>query len=114
MDETLNSVGPDDYDFPWMMLEQGAKFRAIPECLYTYRNHCSGYRLTTHLSRSVHLRELRRILTKHGVKQHVIRLRLRGAKRGFLRQCLYRNDLHRWVLDAIGFDPESGWRMHYR
>jgi hypothetical protein len=114
MDETLNSVGPDDHDFPWTMLEQGAKFRAIHECLYAYRDHRAGYRLTTHLPRSVHLRELRRILTKHGVKQHVIRLRLREAKRGFLRQCLYRNALHRWVLDTIGFDPESGWRMHYK
>ena len=29
MDESLNSVGPDDYDFPWCMAERGAKFMAM-------------------------------------------------------------------------------------
>ncbi len=50
IDESLNSVGPDDYDFPWSMAEAGARFGAVPECLYVYRDHRSGFRLTTHLS----------------------------------------------------------------
>jgi glycosyltransferase involved in cell wall biosynthesis len=111
MDETINNIGPDDYDFPWTMLEHGAVFRALPEYLYVYRDHRSAYRLTTHLPLNVHLRELRRILTKHGVAAGQMRRRLRQAKRGYLRQCLYRNDLHRFFKALIGSSPESGWRQ---
>src|SRR4051794_10398656 len=35
--ERGQSVGPDDFDFPWTMAEQGAVFCAIRECLYVYR-----------------------------------------------------------------------------
>ena len=111
MDETIDNVGPDDYDFPWTMLEHGAAFRAIPEYLYVYRDHRAAYRLTTHLPLNVHVRELRRILTKHGVPAGRIRRRLRQARRGYLRQCLYRNDLHRFLKVVIGSSPESGWRQ---
>ena len=114
MDETINNVGPDDYDFPWTMHERGAVFRAIPEYLYIYRDHRAAYRLTTHLPLNVHLRELRRILTKHGVPAGRIRRRLRQARRGYLRQCLYRNDLHRLIKDLIGSSAESGWRQDRR
>ena len=65
MDESLNNVGPDDFDFPWTMLEHGAVVTAIDHCLYEYRDHRESYRLTTHLPRNVHLREIRRILKKH-------------------------------------------------
>lgn len=34
LDESLNSVWPDDYDLPWTMAEHGAMFKAISECLY--------------------------------------------------------------------------------
>src|SRR5215470_11808374 len=47
LDESLNSVGPDDYDFPWTMADRGACFRAVPECLYYYRDHLETYRITT-------------------------------------------------------------------
>ena len=67
MDESLNSVGPDDLDFPWTMAEYGATFGAIDECLYLYRDHRADFRLTTHLPRSVHRRELARIFRKHGL-----------------------------------------------
>ena len=67
LDESLNSVGPDDYDFPWTMAERGARFRAVYECLYYYRDHRRGYRLTTHLPRRVQRREEDRIQRKHGV-----------------------------------------------
>lgn len=114
MDESLNSVGPDDYDFPWMMLEHGAIFRPIAECLYTYRDHQDGYRLTTHLPRSVHVRELRRILRKHGVPAKMIDTRLAGAKRSFLLQCVYRNELHRRLSILLGIEPGPGRPLQYR
>jgi glycosyltransferase involved in cell wall biosynthesis len=114
MDESLNGVGPDDYDFPWMMLEHDAVFRAIPECLYVYRDHRDAFRLTTHLPRSVHLDELRRVMRKHKVDATLIEQRLRSAKREYLRECLYRNPLDRWLKRRLGFDARSGWRQTYR
>lgn len=114
MDESLESVGPDDWDFPWLMLEHGAVFKAIPECLYIYRDHRDAFRLTTHLPRSVHLREIRRILEKHGVGRTVIAERVRQAKRTYLRQCLYRNRFDRWLKRALGIAPQAGWRESYQ
>jgi len=113
LDEALTTAGPDDYDFPWTMLEQGAVFRAVPDCLYVYRDHRVAFRNTTHLPRSIHLHDLRYILTKHGVAPGLIEQRLRSAKRGFLRQCLYRNGFHRWLKQLFGHDPASTWRLDY-
>lgn len=110
MDESLNSVGPDDYDFPWSMAEAGARFGAIPECLYVYRDHRSCYRLTTHLPRRTHVRETRRILRKHGAPRAVIRQRLALARRTHLQQCLYSSRLDAWLKGALGDDPARGWR----
>lgn len=114
MDESLNSVGPDDYDFPWTMLENGAVFQAVHECLYVYRDHRDGYRLTTHLPRSVHLKELRSILRKHGVSERLIRQRLRQSRRGYLRECLYRNELHRRIMTLLHLEPRKVWRDQYQ
>jgi glycosyltransferase involved in cell wall biosynthesis len=101
LDERSRSVGPDDFDFPWTMAEQGAVFHAVDECLYVYRDHRDGSRLTTHLPRSVHERELRRIYRKHGLDRREIRAHLRFARRTYLRQCLYRSALdqrfRRWL-----------------
>jgi glycosyltransferase involved in cell wall biosynthesis len=114
IDESLNSVGPDDYDFPWSMAEAGARFGAIPECLYVYRDHRSCYRLTTHLPRRTHARELRRILRKHGAPREVIRRRLARARRTYLRQCLYSSRLDARIKQALRQDPAAGWRESYR
>jgi hypothetical protein len=114
IDETLNSVGPDDYDFPWSMAEAGARFSAIRECLYVYRDHRSCYRLSTHLPRRTHVRETRRILRKHGVPQAEIRRRVAHARAGYLRQCLYSSPLDAWLKRALGHDPARGWRETYR
>ena len=81
LDERSQSVGPDDYDFPWTMAEHEARFRAISECLYFYRVHDRCYRLTTDLPLTVHIAELDRIMAKHGVPKllrliHVQRARL--------------------------------------
>ncbi len=114
IDESLGSVGPDDYDFPWSMAERGAVFRAIREPLYLCRDHRECERLTTHLPLKVHKRELRRIMRKHGVPPARIERCVGEAERGFLRQCLYRSRLDRWVKLARGHDPREGWREPYR
>ncbi len=62
IDESINSFGPDDWDFPWRMAEHGAVFRAVSEPLYIFRDHRECERLTTHLPLSVQKREMRRIM----------------------------------------------------
>ena len=114
IDESLNSVGPDDFDFPWSMAEAGARFGAIQDCLYVYRDHRAAYRLTTHLPMRTHLRETRRILRKHGVPRAEIRRRLAEARKGYLRQCLYSSPLDAMVKRALRHDPARGWRESYR
>jgi glycosyltransferase involved in cell wall biosynthesis len=114
MDESLNSVGPDDYDFPWCMAERGAIFMAIEECLYIYRDHRECYRLTTHLPRSVHRAEITRIMQKHDATKAEVRRAVRNASRSYLRQCLYRSRLDQWVKEKLGYDARRGWRMKYR
>jgi glycosyltransferase involved in cell wall biosynthesis len=114
IDESINSVGPDDYDFPWCMAERGAVFRAIPEPLYLYRDHRECERLTTHLPLSVHKRELRRIMQKHNIPPERIERRIADAQRVYLGQCLYRSRLDRWLKVARGHDPRKGWREPYR
>ena len=113
LDETLNSVGPDDWDFPWCMAEHGARFTAIQECLYIYRDHREAFRLTTHLPLTHHLWEINRILKKHGVPMGE---RLRGLayrKSTYLQQCLFDSPLDRFWKTLRGFDPRRGWREPY-
>jgi glycosyltransferase involved in cell wall biosynthesis len=116
MDESLNSVGVDDYDFPWSMAERGASFEAIPDCLYIYRDHRESFRLTTHLPLNHHKRELARILRKHGANQPTISRRVAEAEQGYLRQCLYRSRFDRWMkrVRLRRHDPRGGWREPYR
>ncbi|HEY7530843.1 MAG TPA: glycosyltransferase [Gemmatimonadota bacterium] len=113
MDESLNCVGPDDYDFPWTMAERGAVFVAIPRPLYLYRDHRDGFRLTTHLPLSVHVREIRRFMRKHGAPEDAIERKVAAAKAGYLRQCLYRNRLDAWLGRALGREPGGVWRDAY-
>ena len=113
MDETLNNVGPDDYDFPWLMAEHGAKFHAIAEPLYLYRDHRDANRLTTHLPLSVHLKETKRILQKHGASAQEIEERLSRARETYLRQCLYRNRADKFLKTLLGHEPRQGWRETY-
>jgi glycosyltransferase involved in cell wall biosynthesis len=114
MDESLNNVGPDDYDFPWTMAEHGARFRAIAEVLYLYRDHRDASRLTTHLPLSVHLSETRRILKKHGASRKDIAERLEHARATYLRQCLYKNRVDKWLKELLGHQAKHGWRETYR
>lgn len=114
IDESLPPVGPDDYDFPWCMLEHGATFRAVPECLYIYRDHREGYRLTTHLPLTVHVEGVRRILQKHRVPPAVIAARLESSQRSYLQQCLYDSPEDQEAKEQSGHDPRTGWREKYR
>jgi hypothetical protein len=113
VDESLNSVGPDDYDFPWVMAERGARFKAIPHCLYIYRDHREAFRLTTHLPLDHHTSEIDRILTKHGVPPRMRARLIRKARKGFLRQCLFRSEQEQRRKEQLGFDPRRGWRERY-
>ena len=114
LDESINYVGPDDYDFPWTMAERGAIFKSIAECLYLHRDHRECYRLTTHVPRSWQIRETKRIMRKHRVREADIHKRIMAAKRSYLRQCLYRSSLDKWFKTRLGYDPRSGWRYSYR
>lgn len=114
MDESLNSVGPDDYDFPWTMAEHGAKFFAIRECLYFYRDHRESYRLTTHLPLSVHESELRRILRKHGASAAAIEKKVSEARETYLRQCLYKSKWEKWFRETSGFTSPHEYREKYK
>jgi glycosyltransferase involved in cell wall biosynthesis len=113
MDESLNSVGPDDYDFPWCMAERGAKFMAMEECLYIYRDHRDGYRLTTHLPLTVHKKELRRIMRKHNVNDAAIERAISVAAATYLRQCLYESFLDKWITRLLRSHEPPLWKEKY-
>lgn len=67
MNESLSVHGCDDFDFPWRMLEAGAGFQAIEECLYEYRIHQTHTRLTTHVPLEKQMAVLRAMFHSHGV-----------------------------------------------
>jgi hypothetical protein len=110
MDETIKNVGPDDYDFPWTMAEHGAIFKAIQDPLYLMRDHRESYRLTTHVPLNIHIQELRKIMRKHNVSENMIRKRIRHARRGYLKQCLYKNEFDRLLKEFFRYSPKRGWR----
>ena len=113
MDETLNSVGPDDRDFTWTMAENGAVFRAIPECLYVWRDHRRFFRLTTHLPLSVHMREIWRIMRKHRVGRVRTARTILAARKTYLRQCMYRSPVDRWLRTRAGLPRRPPFRETY-
>ena len=114
VDETLENFGSDDWDFPWTMMEHGAAFVPVPHALYALRDHREGYRLTTHVTRDVQIDGLKRILTKHGTPAAIVAKEAKAAERSYLRQSLFRNPLHRWLKEKVGFDARTGWRESYR
>lgn len=106
MDESLNSVGPDDFDFPWTMAEHDARFVAVPECLYVYRDDRELLRLTADLPLSTHLRELRRVLRKHDLSREQTERRLEEARTSYLQQGLYRSPVDRAIKRLFRRDYE--------
>lgn len=113
MDESLGAAGPDDYDFPWTMAENGARFMAIRECLYWARDHCAYNRMTTHTTLSEIGRQSRRILKKHGVgvfqRWKIVKRKIRRGNIG--NQAVYRNALDRWLKQRMGRDPRRDWKQ---
>ena len=95
------------------MAEHGATFRAIPDCLYLYRDHREHFRLTTHHPLSHHKRELARILRKHGIDESTIDRRVAAAEQGYFRQTLYRSRFDRLMKGLRGHDTRSGWRESF-
>jgi glycosyltransferase involved in cell wall biosynthesis len=65
VDPEIGLTGADDYDLIWTMLEHGASVSLVPQALYHYRDH-DGQRLTMRRQED-QIRDLRKILTKHGV-----------------------------------------------
>ena len=84
MREHLSAHGCDDYDFPWRLAEAGASFRAIPECLYVYRVHDRGPRLTTDTPIQVQVDTLQRMFRDHGVPESELAAYLDRAIGGYL------------------------------
>jgi len=112
VDEAFSMQGPDDYDFPWSMFEQGANFQALQECLYIYRNHCDGFRLTTHEPRTVQLLTVRRILRKHGIGFWRSWIVVYGKwRRGLASQAIYGSRLTRSFYRLVGYDSARSWRQ---
>lgn len=84
IDEALSLHGADDYDFPWSMAEASAKFRAIKTCLYEYREHRGGGRLTTDTPLDVQIQTLERMFAKHKVSREDTCAYLQGAADNYL------------------------------
>jgi O-antigen biosynthesis protein len=112
MDESIEWAA-DDFDFPWCMAEHGARFAAVPECLYVYRDHRSTYRLTTHVPRNEQAKQIARVLRKHGFDPAAIRRRLAEARRSHLRQALYGSGLERSLERLKPNGARRNWRERY-
>jgi glycosyltransferase involved in cell wall biosynthesis len=82
LDESVgNYPGIDDFDLIWTMLEQGATVGILEQRLYHYRDHL-GERLTlSDPAQSV--RNLERILRKHGVSDEDARDIVKNHERWF-------------------------------
>jgi hypothetical protein len=52
-------------------------------------------------------------MRKHGVERARIESILGEAKNDYLRQCLYRSRLDRWLKQRLRHDPRQGWRESY-
>ena len=113
MDESLGFHGADDYDFPWCMAEAGFSFKAIPECLYYYRDHREHYRLTTHVPLQKQINELKKILRKHGLNDREIEDQIERRKSKYLKQAVYLDDEDKEDKESMNYDIKSGWRQKY-
>lgn len=113
MDEGLGVHGADDYDFPWSMLEKGAIFKAIAECLYYYRDHRTHRRLTTHVPLEIQVEELKKIFKKHKLSDEQIESQLANRKNTYLKQALFLDEHDRQEKEHLGLVARDGWRESY-
>lgn len=84
VDESLARHGGDDFDFPWCMLEAGARFQAVADCLYEHRVHREFRRLTTDVPLDEQVATLQRLFRKHAVPEPEIDAYLARALQGYL------------------------------
>lgn len=113
MDENLGAHGADDYDFPWVMHEEGAVFKAIPECLYYYRDHRLHERLTTHVPLAVQVDELKKIFLKHKLSHEQIEAQIERRKSSYLQQALFLDERDKAKKEQSGLCARDGWRESY-
>jgi glycosyltransferase involved in cell wall biosynthesis len=113
MDESLGLHGADDYDFPWCMAESGYSFKAIPECLYYYRDHREHYRLTTHVPLDTQINELKKIWEKHQLTKEEIEEQIKIRTSGYLKQALYSDEEDKRKKESENYDIRKGWREKY-
>ena len=86
VDESLGlQSATDDYDFPWSMAEAGYLFKAMPECLYYYRDHYEHHRLTTHIPLQMHVEELIKIFKKHNLSDSEIADQISRRRKRYLK-----------------------------
>ena len=114
MDESLGLHGADDYDFPWCMAETGYSFKAIPECLYYYRDHREHYRLTTHVPLETQINELKKIWKKHGFTDEEIEEQIKRRTSRYLKQALYLDEEDKKKKESENYDIRKGWREKHR
>jgi len=65
VDPDIGLTGADDYDLPWTLIEAGASVGCVERSLYQYRDH-EQQRLTLR-DRGAQVRDLARVLAKHGI-----------------------------------------------
>ena len=114
MDEAIGLHAADDYDFPWRMAEAGYVFRAVPECLYSIRDHRAHFRLTTHVPLDRQISEFVTMFRKHGVDERETQREVERRTGDYLRQALYASEDDRREKERAGFDARQGWRVAYR
>jgi glycosyltransferase involved in cell wall biosynthesis len=83
-DQRFSDHGCDDFDFPWVMAEAGARFQAIRECLYYHRRHQEFFRLTTHIPVARQVEITTAMFRKHRVSEPVLSRYLRRALSRYL------------------------------
>ena len=113
MDESLGLHGADDYDFPGCMAEAGYLFKAIPECLYYYRDHRHAYRLTTHVPLEKQVIELKKIIKKHGMTAPEIEAEIERRSHTYLKQALFLNEDDKKKKESENYDIREGWRYDF-
>lgn len=65
VDEAVGDVGPDDFDLPWTLLENGASAYCLARPAYNYRDHFGQW--LSLRDRDDQVRDLAKILDKHRV-----------------------------------------------
>lgn len=105
VDADVGLTGADDYDLPWTLLEHGASVGFVERALYGYRDH-DETRLTLR-DREVQVRDLRRVLAKHGLAAEEIERLVRRKEKWFGVPSHYALENPDWYREASRAD-ESG------